>query len=300
MARSEQQSGSWSNHAICTAPRASSVRADLHVHSTASDGTLSPRELVGLASRNGVGVLALADHDSVDGVQEAVGFAAPLGILVIPAVELSAAVDERSVHILGYFIDITDGSLHAALADLRAARVERAVGIVQMLQGAGYDITPEAVMALSDGGAVGRTHIARTLVSLGHAENVSDAFERLVGRGKPFYRPKAHLSAHAAIQLIRGAGGIAVMAHPGVSGTEDLVSDLVALGLQGVEAHHVDHTAEQSASLVELAARLGLLKTGGTDYHSPSAPHPDLGELNYPLADLNEFLDAGSDAAQVL
>jgi len=272
------------------------VRADLHVHSTASDGTLSPSELVVLASRNGISVLSLADHDSVAGVREAVEAAASLGIRVIPAVELSAAVDERSVHILGYFINIADPALLSALADLRAARVERAVAIVRMLQGAGYDITPEAVMALSDGGAVGRTHIARTLVSQGHAENVSDAFERLVGRGKPFYRPKSHLNPQKAIQLIREAGGIAVMAHPGVSGTEDLVSALAALGLQGVEAHHVDHNKEQCAALVALSDDLGLLKTGGTDYHSPHAPHPDLGELQYPVADLREFLEAGVHA----
>jgi len=212
------------------------VRADLHVHSTASDGTLSPGALVKLAARNGVSVIALTDHDSIAGVDSAIEAAVPLGISVIPAVELSAAVDERSVHILGYFVNIADSALLKALADLRIARVERATGIVRSLQDAGYDITPEVVMALSDGGAVGRTHIARALVSLGHAENVSDAFERLVGRGRPFYRPKAHLSPERAIQLIVDAGGIAVIAHPGVSGTEDLIEGMVALGLRGVEA----------------------------------------------------------------
>ena len=274
------------------------MRADLHVHSTASDGTLSPGALVQLAARNRVAVVALTDHDSIAGVQSAIEAATPLGISVIPAVELSAAVGERSVHILGYFVDIFDRALLGALADLRAARVERAIGIVRSLQDAGYDITPDAVMALSGGGAVGRTHIARTLVSLGHAENVSDAFERLVGRGKPFYRPKAHLSPEKAIQRIVAAGGIAVMAHPGVSGTEDLIDGLAVLGLRGVEAHHVDHTAEQRATLVACADRLGLLKTGGTDYHSPHAPHPDLGELNFPEADLRAFLDAGAGPQQ--
>ncbi len=273
------------------------MRADLHVHSTASDGTLSPSELVGLASRNNVDVLALADHDSIAGVQEAVLAAGPLGIRVVPAVELSAAVGERSLHVLGYSIDITDRALLSALEDLRAARVERAVSIVCLLQRAGYDITSEAVMALSDGGAVGRTHIARTLVSLGHAENVSDAFERLVGRGRPFYRPKAHLSPQRAIQLITEAGGLAVIAHPGISGAGHLIEDLVPLGLRGVEAHHVDHTDVQCMELVELANRLGLLKTGGTDYHSPHAPHPDLGELSFPETDLAEFLTAGTGSA---
>ncbi len=269
------------------------MRADLHVHSTASDGTLSPREVVELAAHNGVSVLALADHDSVSGVQEATVVARPLGITVIPAVELSASVTERSVHILGYFIDTTNPVLLATLTRLRAARVERARGIVLALQSAGYEVSLDEVMALSGGGAVGRTHIARTLVTLAYAESVSDAFERLVGRGRPFYRPKAHLSHVEAIRLIVGAGGIAVIAHPGVSGTEDLVSDLVPLGLRGVEAHHVDHSAEQRSQLVILAQRLGLLMTGGTDYHSPQAPHPDLGEVSIPQAHLRAFLDAG-------
>ncbi len=275
------------------------MRADLHVHSTASDGTLSPGALVELAARNGLEVVALTDHDTVSGVPEACEAATSRGIRMIPAVELSATIGERSIHILGYFIDIGDQVLLKELAGLRAARVERAVGIVRALQAAGYDITPEAVMALSDGGAVGRTHIARALVSLGHAVNVSDAFERLVGRGRPFYRPKAHLSPQRAIQLITGAGGIAVAAHPGVSGTEDLIEDLLVLGLRGVEAHHADHTVEQRIALTALANRFGLLKTGGTDYHSPHAPHPDLGELSLPETDLREFLDAGDGPASL-
>lgn len=276
------------------------MRADLHVHSTASDGTLSPAALVELAARNGVAVIALTDHDSIAGVEDAILAAATQKITVVPAVELSAAVGDRSVHILGYFVDVVDRALLGALADLRIARVARAIAIVSSLQAAGYDITSDAVMALSDGGAVGRTHIARTLVSLGHAESVSDAFERLVGRGRPFYRPKAHLSPERAIQLIVGSGGIAVMAHPGVSGTEDLIEDLVVLGLGGVEAHHVDHTVEQCAALVTIADRHGLLKTGGTDYHSPHAPHPDLGELSLPEADLRAFLAAGATGATVV
>jgi len=272
------------------------MRADLHVHSTASDGTLSPGDLVRLAVANGVQVLALADHDTVAGVHDAIGAAIPLGVTVVPAVELSAAVDERSVHILGYFVDTTDRGLLGALESLRASRVERAHSIVAALRAAGYDITPEAVMELSGGGAVGRTHVARTLVSLGHAESVSDAFERLVGRGRPFYRPKAHLGPQEAIRLIIGAGGIPVIAHPGVSGTTDLIDQLVGLGLLGVEAHHVDHSDEQCTELVALADRLGLLKTGGTDYHSPDGPHPDLGDLVLPSADLEAFMAAGRGA----
>lgn len=270
------------------------MRADLHIHSTASDGTLSPQALVELAAGNGVDVIALADHDSISGIAAAASHAAAFGITVIPAVELSAASDDRSVHILGYFLDTSDRDLQVQLDALRRARVHRAASIVELLRQAGYAISLEQVLELSQGGAVGRTHVARTLVSAGHASDVSDAFERLVGRGKPFYLPKDLMTPLAAVSLITRAGGLAVLAHPGVSGAEDLVGELVGHGLAGIEAYHVDHTPEQRARLVEIAAEYGLLVTGGTDYHSPDAPHPDLGQLDFPERDVRAFLAAGT------
>jgi len=272
------------------------MRADLHIHSRASDGTLSPSALVELAVRNRVDVIALADHDSVSGVSEASAAGARLGVNVIPAVELSAAEGERSIHILGYFVDLQDSEFIAHLEALRVARVQRAASIVSALQSAGYQVSLDTVLELSDGGSVGRTHIARTLVASGHATDVSDAFERLVGRGRPFYRSKAQMEPRLAIELIVASGGIAVLAHPGVSGTGDLIEELVGYGLLGVEAYHVDHTPQQRTELVEAANRLGLLKTGGTDYHSPDAPHPDLGDVDYPEQDLQELLAAADSS----
>jgi 3',5'-nucleoside bisphosphate phosphatase len=266
------------------------MRADLHIHSRASDGTLTPSALVDLAARNHVDVIALADHDSVSGVPSAVEAGARLGVKVIPAVELSAAVGDRSIHILGYFVDVHDTQFMSRLEELRVARVQRAADIVSALQAAGYQVSLDTVLALSDGGAVGRTHVARTLVAAGHAQDVSDAFERLVGRGRPFYRSKAQMEPKVAIELIVASGGIAVLAQPGVSGTQDLIEELVGDGLSGVEAYHVDHTQQQRIDLVGIADGLGLLKTGGTDYHSPDAPHPDLGDVDYPEQDLREFL----------
>lgn len=274
------------------------MRADLHIHSTASDGTLAPAAIVELAARNGVDVIALADHDSVTGVAEATHAASELGITVIPAVELSAARDELSIHILGYFIDPTDSELISRLDALRVARVRRAESIVAALRDAGYDISLDEVLALSQGGAVGRTHVARTLVSAGHASDVSDAFERLVGRGKPYYRPKDVMSPQAAIELITDAGGLAVLAHPGISGTQGLIGELIGYGLGGVEAYHVDHTPEQRAELLGIAREHALLVSGGTDYHSPDAPHPDLGELEFPEADIRALLEAGARFAR--
>lgn len=270
------------------------MRADLHIHSTASDGTLSPTALVELAVRNRVAVIALADHDSISGTDEARRAATVHGTTVVPAVELSAASGDLSIHILGYFIDTSDAELLAQLDALRAARVRRAESIVAALSEGGYEISLDDVLRLSQGGAVGRTHVARTLVSAGLASDVSDAFGRLVGRGRPFYRSKDVMAPRDAISLITRAGGLAVLAHPGVSGTESMIDELIEYGLSGVEAYHVDHSADQRAMLVEVAQRRGLFVTGGTDYHSPDAPHPDLGELDFPADAVRAFLEAGA------
>lgn len=269
------------------------MRADLHVHSTASDGTLHPVELVSLAARQLVDVLAVADHDSVDGVPDAVEAGRRLGVTVIPAVELSAAVGERSVHILGYYVDITDSQLLSELSLLREARMERARSIVEALRSDGLPVSLDEVLALSCGGAVGRTHVARALVDAGHATTVSDAFERLVGRGKPFYRPKELRTPAEVVRLISDAGGLAVLAHPGVSSTGDLIEDLVELGLAGIEAYHADHTAEQKSRFAREASNRRLLATGGTDFHSPDAPNPNLGDLEFPDDAIQAFLTAG-------
>lgn len=270
------------------------MRADLHIHSTASDGTLTPEQLVALASKNRIDVIALCDHDSVSGVSTAMRAGLALGVSVVPAVELSSVSGDSSVHILGYFIDIEDPALGEALASLTAARRRRARCIVEALVDAGYDITMDAVLSLSDGGAVGRTHVARALVAAGYARDVSDAFSRFVGRGSPFYRSKSHMSPEAAISLIRAAGGLAVLAHPGSSGTVHMISSLVDAGLRGVEAYHADHSESQSRELSQLAGAHGLVVTGGTDYHSPGGPHPELGDTALPSSCVRAFLETGA------
>ena len=270
------------------------MRADLHIHSTASDGTLSPLSLVELAARNGVDIIALADHDSVSGVAAATQAGVALGVRVVPGVELSAARADQSIHILGYFVDVDDEHFRSELAALRAARLRRARTIVLALQDAGYRISLDAVLDLSRDGSVGRTHIARILVAAGHAIDVPDAFFRLLDRGMPFYRPKDLLEPRHAVKVINGAGGIAVLAHPGVSGTEDSIDELVSYGLAGIEVYHVDHSEEQKDRFAAIAASRGLLVTGGTDYHSSEALHPDLGEVGIPESDIRAFLSAGA------
>lgn len=270
------------------------MTADLHVHSTASDGTLSPNELVGLAISRGLSVLAIADHDTVGGLDEALQAAENTSLRLIPAVELSA-IDEdgNDIHVLGYFIDWHDLHFLAHLADLRDARLARARTMVAALNDAGYAVSVDDVLAISDGGAVGRTHVARALVAAGHATDVSDAFRRFIGREGPFYVPKDRRSPDQVIAIIRDAGGIPVVAHPAVSGVESLIERLVEHGLLGIEAYHADHTPEQRERLASLAARLGLLATGGTDFHGPSAPNPALGTPTVPDAAVDALLAAG-------
>jgi len=269
------------------------MRADLHVHSTASDGTLTPTQLVERALARGLTVLALADHDSLEGVAEAQRAARGTSLRVIPAVELSAAVGERSIHILGYFVDPQDAALLSLLAELRASRLRRAEEIVGALRAGGFGLTLEQVLQLSDGGAVGRSHVARALVRAGHASSVSDAFERLVGRGQPFYRPKGSSTPLVVFRAVIAAGGVPVLAHPGVTRCDDLIDGLIADGLLGIEAYHVDHSPTQQERYAALASERGLLVTGGTDYHSPDAPHPDLGSSEIPASAIEALIAAG-------
>ncbi len=259
------------------------MRFDLHVHTTASDGMFTPAELVALAAELGLAAVAVTDHDSVEGVPEALSAAKSLGsVCVIPGVELSAVHGGRDVHVLGYFIDHESMKLRMHLADLRAARRRRAEAIVGALRAAGYVIDLDEVLALSDGGAVGRSHVARALVERGQADDVSDAFRRLLGRGRPFYFPKDVRTPLEVLRMVLVAGGIPVLAHPGVTGIDDLVPTLAAEGLVGIEAYHPEHDEAQQARYVTMADEMGLLATGGPDYHGPSAPNPPLGSIDMP------------------
>lgn len=267
------------------------MRADLHVHSTASDGTLTASELVALALRSGLSHLALTDHDSVDGVAEAIRAADQTSLTLIPGVELSTVTEDgRDVHVLGYFVDHTDPELLQSLTVLRAARLSRAQTMVTSLREAGFAVELEDVLEHSGGGAVGRSHIARALVSSGHASSVRDAFERLIGRGRPHYVAKQGQSPQMALSVIADAGGVGVIAHPGIIGLEDVVRALAHAGLTGVEAYHADHTPDQRDHYAALAAELGLIATGGTDFHGPDAPNPPLGSVDVPAEAVRALL----------
>lgn len=270
------------------------MRADLHAHTTASDGTLTPASLVAHAAERRLDVLAVTDHDSVAGVSEAISAAAGTGITVVPGVELSAVSNDRDVHVLGYFIDYESAELLAHLVDLRLARRHRAEQIVVALQDAGFDVSLEEVLALADGGSVGRSHVAQALVNGGHVATIPDAFGTLLGRGRPFYVAKDVRSPVEVLDVVHRAGGLSVLAHPGVTRADDLLPALLAAGLAGIEAYHVEHTTEDRERYARLAEEHGLLVTGGSDFHGPGAPVAGLGGIDLPEEAVLRLLSARS------
>lgn len=256
------------------------MRFDLHLHTTASDGTLEPAALVKAAVDRGLHAIAITDHDTTAAVVPAQMAARASRLLVIPGVELSASHQSRDVHILGYFIRPDDPILIGRLAQLRDARLERAGAMVTALSENGYPITLDQVLALADGGSVGRSHVARALVNTGHVPDIRSAFENLIGRGMPFYVPKPIAEPASVVSIILDAGGIPILAHPGVTAVDDLIPSLVEAGLGGLEAFHADHSPDQRAHYARLASDLGLLVSGGSDFHGLSIPGVGIGEVD--------------------
>ncbi|MDR7481217.1 MAG: PHP domain-containing protein [Armatimonadota bacterium] len=243
------------------------MRIDLHTHTTASDGLLEPAALVAEARARDVGLLAVTDHDTTAGVDAAMDAGRALSLEVWPGVELSCDVPAGEVHVLGYFVHHRLAWFQDLLNRLRAGRTERARRMVERLAALGAPVSFERVAALAAGGAVGRPHVARALVEAGHVRDVAEAFDRYIGRAGPAYVERVKISPPEAVHVIRAAGGLAVLAHPGWGDNDALVPDLVAAGLDGIEVYYPDHSPAQVERYAAVAARYGLLMTGGTDFH---------------------------------
>jgi predicted metal-dependent phosphoesterase TrpH len=269
------------------------ARADLHTHSTASDGTLAPADLVRQAHRRGLSVIALTDHDTTAGLADAIVTGAEVGVRVIPGIELSTNVSDGEVHILGYGIDPADTVLQAALARYRQARVERAVRMIERLRGLGVELSEDAVLATADGASVGRPHIARAMIEAGYVTTVGDAFDRFIGNGKPAYiESERKPTPVEAIDLIQAAGGFAIHAHPYTSERfPGSLAELVAAGLAGIEVYYAEYTSDQHRELARIAAEYGILAAGGSDYHGERfKERRDLGTAPLPADVLDRFL----------
>ncbi|MBF4510817.1 MAG: PHP domain-containing protein [Aeromicrobium sp.] len=255
---------------------------DLHIHSTASDGTLTPEALVRRAVALGLPAIALTDHDTVAGVSAALEASHDTPLRVIPGVELSAGVQGQGVHILGYFIDHADPKLLSRLEELRTIRITRARAIVASLAETGFEVTVDDVLSVADGGAVGRAHVAQALVAAGHVASVAEAFERLLGSGRPHYVPKPVTSVREVVSWIREAGGVAVVAHPALSAVDPHLPELVSAGVVGLEAYHGSHDRLVREHYVALARTHGLVATGGSDFHGDHAEGNPLGSAEVP------------------
>lgn len=248
------------------------MRIDLHTHSRASDGTESPGELVRAAAAAGLDVVALTDHDTTDGLGEALAAGGELGIEVVPGIEFSAEHDRTSVHVLCYWMDPSNADLQAELRRLRDERFRRGELMVEKLRALGVPIEFEHVQRIANGATIVRPHLAQAMVEIGAVADETEAFDRYLGDGRPGHVPKHALDPVDAVALIRGAGGVCVLAHPGMWGDQssvpvELIERMAAAGMRGLEVDHPDHLPEQREYYRSLAAGLGLVATGGSDCH---------------------------------
>jgi len=262
---------------------------DLHIHSTASDGTLTPPEILELAHGLKLGAIAITDHDTLDGSRQAIAAGIPEGLGFLTGVEISAErprffPGKGSCHILGYRIDLENRALNPTLEKLQAARKKRNPMILECLQKLGFDLSMEEIeQAAGNKGQIGRPHFAQVLLNKGYVPTFNAAFDSYLAPGKPAYVDKYRVSCPRAIELIRAAGGIPVLAHPVLLGTPDgrlddsMVHALTEMGMLGIEAYYTDHTTAQREHYLKLAGRHGLMVTGGSDFHGKFKAQTELG-----------------------
>jgi len=257
---------------------------DLHVHTTASDGTMSPAELVRYAKGKGLRTIAITDHDTIEGIEEGLQEGSKRGLEVIPGVELSVDYSNGTMHLLGYYIDITCTELTDKLMVLQQARAERNLKMIDKLRALGMEIDLAEVATVAEHGQIGRPHFAQAMVKKGYVQNIPDAFDRYLRKGGPAYVEKFRLSAEEAIHVIRTAGGVTVLAHPFTLNQpqphefDAVIGELKQRGLEGIEVHYPEHSEGQKKLYRDVAQQYGLLITGGSDFHGLTKDAIDLGE----------------------
>lgn len=253
------------------------MKADLHVHTTASDGRLTPHELLREAEAAGLTHIAITDHDTLDGLlalQEPP--VTPRKTVLLPGIEFSTDLPRHEVHILGYNIDITHPELNRQIKLIAADRLERAERIVGRLAKLGYPISYQRVLdTAGDASAVGRPHIAAVLLEAGYFTDIGQVFANLLEKNGPAYIPHYKLSRRDTVDLILAAGGIPVLAHPGLIGDDSVVLDTLSLGIRGIEVYHPKHSAEQTSHYESMAAAHRLMMTGGSDFHGIPGRFPE-------------------------
>ena len=255
---------------------------DLHLHSRFSDGTYGPEELAAQAQRCKLAAIALTDHDSVEGCQDTAQACAAVGIEFIAGTELTAEQNGNELHILGYCLDTLNARLLTQIATFQAVRQNRIREMVARLNRLKVPLSAEAVFTLANCRAPGRPHVARALVAAGHCASLDEAFERFLKRNRPAWVPKFKMSGAEALDLIHQAGGVAVMAHPGLNRTDELIPGMVEAGMDGIECFHTKHSTATTEHYLELADRYHLLVTGGSDCHGMNKGKPLIGTVKMP------------------
>ncbi|VEN73637.1 Phosphatase [Candidatus Desulfarcum epimagneticum] len=284
---------------------------DLHIHSLASDGTLSAAEIISLAEKLGLGAVAITDHDAIEGSREALGLVRPDSLGFLTGVEISVEpppgyVCRGSVHILGYGVHPDDDDLNRSLERMRKARKERNPKIIEKLNALGMDISMSDVRSRAGGGQVGRPHIAQCMLDAQLVRDIPEAFDRYLAKGKPAYVDKSRLTCRRAIEIIRKAGGIASLAHPflvqpsGNHDINDLIAALKSMGLGALETYYTEHSPEIQNHYARLADRFGLLPSGGSDFHGDAKPEVRMGagkgDLSVPFSVYENLKNALSSA----
>ncbi|MFH1038413.1 MAG: PHP domain-containing protein [PVC group bacterium] len=263
--------------------------ADLHIHTLASDGAYSAREVLNAARVAGLSAIAITDHDSVEALPEAISLAEEYGIEVIPGIEISVELDAAEMHLLGYFVDYRDPGFRERLALLRRVRACRAEAMLKILEEMGFPLDMEKLLPGQMTGAIGRLHIAQALFRSGYVQSLSEAFSRYIGNNGPAYVSKMKLSKEDALAMILRAGGVPVLAHPGQLDRDELIPDLIKLGLAGLEAYYPSHSRFTTNHYLELARHYHILATGGSDCHGTNKEKILIGTVRVPYRVVEEL-----------
>ncbi|MFH0731323.1 MAG: PHP domain-containing protein [Candidatus Omnitrophota bacterium] len=265
--------------------------ADLHVHTHFSDGTDTPQEVMARAREKGLSCIAIADHDTVDGIGEAVKLQDEYSVEVIPAVEITAQEGEKELHILAYFIDWQSQTLKARLKQICDGRIERIFKIAEKLRERGINANAEDIIKFATGKAVSRLHVAKYLVEKGLVPSMKTAFDKYIGDGKPCYVSRFKFSLKEIADIIKRAGGIAVIAHPGLDSVSSILPSLVKNGIEGIEVYHSDHTPNITDKLKQFAQDNNLLVTGGSDCHGLNKRELLMGKIKLPYSYVEKMKD---------
>lgn len=280
------------------------IEIDLHLHTTFSDGRLTPTELVYMCNERGLKIMAVTDHDSTEGLDEAVEAASEFSdMTIIPGIELSTDIPGAEIHLLGLFINRNDVPLQRQLSAMREGRQGRAKAMVKNLEQLGVSVSWEHVQQLAGGASIGRPHIAQAMVEAGYVKFPKEAFDRYLGRSGPAYAERVKLSPEDAVKLLLANGAVPVIAHPtysaakssrgAVEGLRDILIDLKATGLVGMEVYYGDYTPQQTEWLGDLADELNLIPCGGSDYHASGNPgEPEPGSVGPPMSTYERLQEA--------